>query len=466
MVRSTGDVLMRPNLLVILPHDLGQYNSVYGAPVHTPHLHGFSRTATCFTNALAAAPTCSPSRAALFTGLYPHQSGMTGLTHLGFRLRRTDRHLAALLRASGYRTVLSGIQHEAPFHGELGYDSYIGSDPDRPFQSDFDPVNFDRVNAEACASFLSSSGHRDGAPWFLSLGLFLPHRPFVSEDRTTRTLACPAGLPPTESVRDDVSQFHASVQEMDANIGTVLEALEASGQRDTTMVVVVTDHGIDFPRYKNTLSDGGLAVTLMTRVPGQGEARVSSSLVSLVDLYPTILEVLGVPAPADMDLSDARSIADVSGRPEKHARSHAFSEINYHVSYQPERCVSTARYRLHRRYHTHSQVLPNVGDSAAKDAVYREHPPVGLGMGRDEAPTAMCLYDRWYDPLQNSDLRSVPALGPVREELEHALNRFMEATQDPLLDGAVAAPAKAAVAGVNLYSSHSADHIIQQELHE
>lgn len=461
---------MKPNLLVILPHDLGQYSSVYGAPVHTPHLHAFSQTATSFTNALAAAPTCSPSRASLFTGLYPHQSGMTGLTHLGFRLLRTDRHLAARLRASGYRTVLSGVQHEAPSHEELGYTDYIGSDPEGPFQPDFDPVKFDRTNAEACASFLSSSGNSGGAPWFLSLGLFLPHRPFVCGDTVTPTMACPAGLPPTESVRDDVSRFHASVREMDTNTGTVLSALEASGQGDTTMVVIVTDHGIDFPRYKNTLSDGGLAVTLMTRVPGQGEARVSASLVSLVDLYPTILEVLGAQPPEDMDLSDAQAIAtssgsDASGGAAEHTRVHAFSEMNYHVSYQPERCVSTSRYRLHRRYHSHSQVLPNIGDSPSKDAVYREYPPVGLEMGRHEGLTTMCLYDRWYDPLQNSDLRSVTALSPVVNELEHALDRFMQATEDPILGGTVPAPASAAVAAVDLYSSHSADDLIQQELH-
>jgi hypothetical protein len=176
-----------------------------------------------------------------------------------------------------------------------------------------------------------------------------------------------------------------------------------------------------------------------------------------------------------MDLSDAQAIAAVSENAvsgasrsrgsAEHTRVHAFSEMNYHVSYQPERCVSTTRYRLHRRYHSHSQVLPNIGDSPAKDAVYREHPPVGLEMGRDEAMTTMCLYDRWYDPLQNSDLRSVPALSSVVNELEHALDRFMQATGDPLPGGTVPAPANAAVAAVELYSSHSADHLIQQELH-
>ncbi len=456
---------MRPNLLVILPHDLGKCTSVHGAPAHTPSLDSFSQTATTFTNALAVAPTCSPSRAALFTGLYPHQSGMIGLAHLGFRLHRTDRHLAERLRTSGYRTILSGIQHEAPNHEDLGYTNYIGHDPDKPFQSDFDPVQFDRANSAACASFLSSSSDTAGSPWFLSLGLFLPHRPFVGSDSSKHAAAIPAGLPPTEAVREDAALFYASVQEMDMNIGTVLSALDASGQGETTMVVIVTDHGIDFPRYKNTLSDGGLAVTLMIRMPGQREACESASLVSLVDVYPTILTALGLQSAEDVPANDARCIPEVWRSREAHSRTHAFSEINYHVAYQPERCVTTSRYRLCRRYHANSAILPNIGDSPSKDAVYRENQPIGLGMGREDVQAATALYDRWYDPLQNHNLFPLHALSAVASDMENALDNWMDTTKDPLCTGDVAAPDSATVAPVDLYSSHSADIIKQQELH-
>ena len=109
----------RPNLLIIHAHDLGRHTSVYGAGVTTPALQNFAERAMVFSNAWSCAPTCSPSRAALLTGRYPHEVGMLGLAHLGFSLERTDLHLSAEMQRAGYETVLAGVQHEVPDHRML-----------------------------------------------------------------------------------------------------------------------------------------------------------------------------------------------------------------------------------------------------------------------------------------------------------------------------------------------------------
>lgn len=467
---------MRPNLLFIIAHDLGRCNSVYGTATDTPNLEAFSREATCFTSAFATAPTCSPSRASLMTGLYPHQHGLTGLTHLGFRMARTDRHLAQHLRTAGYRTILSGVQHEAPTWGELGYQEYLGADPEAVYQPDFEPVGWDRTNAAACAAFLrdhalGDTSHEAGVsaggsvtPWFLSLGLFLPHRPFPDPEdetssRVSSSLAAVPGLPDIPDVRREMQGFFAAVREMDRSIGTVLAALWDAHLDETTVVVVVTDHGIDMPRYKNTLSDGGLAVTLMVHTPGQRRRAVCSSLVSLVDLYPTVLHLLGVPLPADMHISDAQSIAAGC---HSHQRTHAFSGINYHVAYQPERAVTTERYRLVHCCHTHHHIPANIGDSPSKDAYLREYPRETHATGTPGGPAPWQLYDRWYDPLQNRNLWDEDTLRETAGELQQELHRWMVATGDPLLTGEAPLPVGASIAPPESYSSRSADIIRDQ----
>ena len=82
----------RPNILYIHSHDTGRYIQPYGHAVPTPHLQKLAEQGTLFRNAHTVAPTCSPSRAGLLTGIYPHQNGMLGLAHRGFNLNDYDKH--------------------------------------------------------------------------------------------------------------------------------------------------------------------------------------------------------------------------------------------------------------------------------------------------------------------------------------------------------------------------------------
>ena len=115
----------RPNIVYIHSHDSGRYLSLYGQAVPTPNLQQLAQQGIVFRNAFSAAPTCSPSRAALLTGLYPHSCGMLGLAHRGFSLNDYQQHLVHTLKPAGYTTVLAGLQHVAKVPETIGYDQVL-----------------------------------------------------------------------------------------------------------------------------------------------------------------------------------------------------------------------------------------------------------------------------------------------------------------------------------------------------
>ncbi len=120
------------NILYLHTHDTGRYIQPYGYAVPTPNLMKLASEGTLVRQAFCAGPTCSPSRAAMLTGMNPHSCGMTGLAHRGFKLNDYSKHLAAFLGRQGYETVLCGrIYNEGkpsavfPFLGSSPHSSKI-----------------------------------------------------------------------------------------------------------------------------------------------------------------------------------------------------------------------------------------------------------------------------------------------------------------------------------------------------
>jgi N-sulfoglucosamine sulfohydrolase len=148
----------RPNIIYIHSHDSGRYLSPYGQSVPTPNLQRLAQEGTIFRKAFSAAPTCSPSRAALLTGLYPHSSGMLGLAHRGFSLNDYQQHIVHTLKPAGYTTVLAGLQHVAKAPETIGYDKLLP-------HKDTSAVHV----APAAVAFLDS---RPTTPFFLDIGFF------------------------------------------------------------------------------------------------------------------------------------------------------------------------------------------------------------------------------------------------------------------------------------------------------
>lgn len=275
-INMTATGSRRPNIVYFHTHDTGRMIDPYGFAMGTPNLAGFARTGTLFRNAFSAAPTCSPSRAALLTGQCPHSSGMLGLAHRGFSLTDPSQHIATTLGEVGYTSAMVGIQHlvNGPDEAQtLGYDELLTTD-DR------------RANAvAAAASDYIHRRHRE--PFFLSIGLFETHifpshdeylfgYPPVNEGYVPR----PQTLPDTPETRRDIAAFVSAVREVDTALGTCLEALERAGVAENTIVIVTTDHGAPLPGMKCTLTDFGTGVMLLIRGPGDRSA-ITSSLRSM-----------------------------------------------------------------------------------------------------------------------------------------------------------------------------------------
>ena len=280
--------MARPNILYISSHDTGRFIQPYGQPVETPNLQRLAEGGVLFRQAFCAGPTCSPSRAALLTGSYPHENGMLGLAHRGFSLNDYSRHLARTLQAAGYTAALAGFQHVAAEASVIGYDAIIAPD---------DGDGADSATAGEAARFIENAPPE---PFYLEVGFHDTHReyPQVPGDEAAGC-APPPYFADTPETRYDFACFKASARRLDANVGRVLDALDRGGLADKTLVIYATDHGIAFPRMKCNLTDGGIGVAMIMRGPGGFTGgKVVDSLVSYVDVFPTLCDLLEIEKPS------------------------------------------------------------------------------------------------------------------------------------------------------------------------
>ncbi|APX31783.1 sulfatase [Brachybacterium sp. P6-10-X1] len=418
---------MRPNIIYLNSHDTGRYVRPYGYPVATPRLQQLAEEGVVFRRAFSASPTCSPSRAALLTGRYPHEVGMLGLSHRGFSLIDHHQHLSHVLRTAGYRTVLAGLQHVADDPTKLGYDEILPV----PSHSAGDV-------APAAADFLASAHEQ---PFYLEVGFFETHRPYPTPEPVDdpRYLQPPAPVPDSIETREDMARYSSSVRRLDDGVGQVLDALERAGIADNTLVICTTDHGLAFPNMKCTLSDDGIGVMLMMRGPGGFTGgSVSDALVSQLDLFPTVCELAGISPSEGLR---GRSLLTLMDGSEGHLHDAVYAELNYHVDYQPQRCVRTDRYKYIRSFRQlDHRILEHTDEGASKQYLAAR----GWG-GQGQAPEMM--FDLLLDPHEANNLVSDCEHSDTVKGMRARLESWMRVTDDPVLRGPVPAPPGANVKG-------------------
>ncbi len=417
---------MQPcNVLYIHSHDTGRYVRPYGYAVPTPNIQALARQGVLFRSAFCCAPTCSPSRASLLTGQYPHSSGMLGLAHRGFALNDYGRHIIHTLGEAGYHSVLSGIQHVARNSATVGYDEVLPA-----------PGYSEEAVARDAVRWLAGSPKK---PFFLSVGFGATHRVFPPPDPADEPQYCrpPAPLPDTPETRYDFACYRSRARMLDKAVGTVLAALERAGLAESTLVICTTDHGVAFPGMKCNLTDHGIGVMLILRGPGGfSGGRACEAMVSHVDLFPTVCELIGVDPPGWLQ---GRSMMPLIRGEVEQINEEIFAEVTYHAAYEPMRAVRTQRWKYIRRFSERpTGVMCNCDKSPSKD--------VWLAHGwRDRPVAGEEFFDLVFDPNEAHNLAADPAAKGALDDMRRRLEKFMRATDDPLLKGPVPPPPGARV---------------------
>ncbi|MGM0603485.1 MAG: sulfatase family protein [Bacillota bacterium] len=425
------------NIFYLHTHDTGRYIEPYGYPAETPNLMNLAREGTLFRQAFSAAPTCSPSRAGMLTGRTPHSVGMYGLAHRGFSLHDYGEHLVQFLNKNGFQTVLCGMQHVAADKNIIGYDLIL----DREEQT----VK-DWPNVEKTEKYLSE--REDSRPLFFSFGMEYTHREFddIDDEIDIDYILPPADLPDDPDIRKDMAAFLSSVKHADQCLGRVLKAVEKAGMAENSLIIYTTDHGIAFPMMKSTLFDGGTGVSLIFKFPDNPKkGKTVDALVSQLDIFPTICDLFGLKTPDNLEGSSILPLLD--DRTDK-IREEVFAEVSYHAAYEPMRSVRTKRYKYIKFFGNYDQFVPsNIDDSPSKDFLLDND---FLEQKRDKE----MLFDLYFDPQEKNNLIDNDGYHNIYQKLKSKLNKWMEKTDDPLLEGKVEKPKNAVV---NKLSSLSAE---------
>lgn len=314
----------KPNVVVFLVDDLGWSDTAcYGAENYeTPNVDRLARQGMRFTNAYAAAAVCSPPRASIMSGKYPARLHLTDfisghvkpyaklkVPHWTAYLPLEEVTLAEAMKEGGYETFFAGKWHlgDNPkyFPQHQGFDTNLGgTGAGAPWTGYFSPYHnrrlqdgpkgeylTDRLGDESVA-FLDNIGDR---PFFLYLSFYSVHTPIMGKPELVKYFQEAHGMEGTGA------EYAAMIFNVDQNIGKVLEKLDTLGLSKDTLVIFTSDNGGIFRneplrRGKGTPYEGGIREPLIVRYPGRVPAgSESAEPVTSTDLYPTILEIAGLP---------------------------------------------------------------------------------------------------------------------------------------------------------------------------
>jgi arylsulfatase A-like enzyme len=367
-----------PNVLFIAIDDLNDWVEPLGGHplVRTPHMNRLASAGTTFTNAHAQAPLCNPSRTSLMLGLRPSTTGIYGLAPW---FRTVDRWKDAVplpeyLRTHGYTTYSAGKVYHANYgraatdheFDVLGPPSSPGPTPpsklansgtDHPLVDwgTFPHRDEDKSDWKVASWAIDRLREPQPKPFFLSVGFFLPHVPvYVTQKWIDMYPATDRVLPPTlADDRADTPPFswylHWSLPEprlnhlerhdewrslarsylaatsfVDDQIGRLISALEASPYADNTVVVLWSDNGFHLGEKaitgKNSLWERSTRVPLMFAGPGVAAGSRYPHPVELLDVYPTLVDLLGLPAKPGLEgVSLAPQLRDPKAQRERPA---------------------------------------------------------------------------------------------------------------------------------------------------
>ena len=419
LTATVGAESAPPNFIVFAADDMAWDDAgAYGHPsIQTPNIDRLSKEGLRFDFAFLTTSSCSPSRSSVLTGRYPHS---TDAGELHQPLPADQRIVTELLRERDYFAAAAGKWH-------------LGD----PAKSKFDLVLPGGVSG--CEQWVEALQNRPkDKPFFLWLAAFDPHRPYsadaIPRPHTQEDAIVPPFLPDASETRTDLALYYDEISRMDRYVGDVLDELERQEITENTCVIFFSDNGRPFPRCKTTLYDSGIRTPFIVRYPGVTQpGTVSTSLISTVDLAPTIAELADVsPSP----LHQGRSFAALLTNPGRDFREYAFAEHNWHDYSARERAVRSKSYLYIRNEYPDLPGTPPA--DAVRSETYRlmvsEYEKGRLPSEQSSTFTAPRpaeeLYDTVADPHSLRNLVDDEGQAEPLQKLRAALDQWKEETED------------------------------------
>jgi N-sulfoglucosamine sulfohydrolase len=460
------------NVVLIVADDQSPDMGCYGNPVlKTPNMDALAAAGTRFTHAFCTTASCSASRSVILSGLFNHATGQYGHEHHfhHFRSYESMQTLPVLLGKLGYRTARCGKYHVGP-EEVYQFDKALPGNSRHPVQM-----------AEHCREFVSAESD---APFFLYFCTSDPHRGggFAKElehgpDRFGNlpqgksrgglkpvlydpgAVIVPPFLPDTPVCRAELAQYYQSISRIDQGLGRLWEILKAAGHWDDTLVIYTSDHGIAFPGGKTTLYEGGMQVPLLVKPPGAGKPGVvSSAMVSLVDLTPTILDFAGgladdgsvkptlakaiirqgaIGGAKNLNRHHGRSFLTAIGKEKAEGFDEVFASHTFHEiqMYYPMRVVRGRRYKLIWNI-AHPLPFPFASDLWAAPTWqdrYQRGPDTLYGkrtVDRYIHRPKFELFDLEADPDETRNLADSSEHAEILKQLQGKLKQFQKETWD------------------------------------
>ncbi|MBD3266468.1 sulfatase-like hydrolase/transferase [bacterium] len=410
----------QPNFIIFIADDMAWNDAgCYGHPhIRTPNIDRLAKEGLTFTSAFLTCSSCSPSRSSIMTGRYPHA---TGAQNLHDPLPANQVVFAGLLKEAGYYTASAGKWH-------LG----------NAAKKNFDTIHMGG-GPSGCEHWERTLQERPkDKPFFLWLAAIDPHRGYqenaISNPHKPEDAVVPPFLPDNEATRKDLALYYDEIARMDSYIGKVLDELEKQGEADNTFVLFMSDNGRPFPRCKTLTYDSGVKTPFIVRFPKQTQAGTEcGSLVSSIDIAPTILELAGLKrSPTFQGKSFAKMLANTNTE----TRKYIFAEHNWHDYKAHER---TARSKKYLYLHNAFPELPHTPPAdAVRSMTYQRmielHEEGKLNRAQShcfiQPRPAEELYDVQKDPYMLHNLAQDPAYKEALDEMRVVYQTWKQETND------------------------------------
>jgi len=317
----------RPNFIFYITDDINYSDyGCYGHPtIQTPVADQMALEGRIFDNAYLTTSSCSPTRCSIITGRYPHN---TGASELHRALPATQTLFPEMLHNAGYYTVLSGKNH-------------MGGAVSRAF----DLVERGRGPGLQETWVQVLHDRPTDRPFFFWFASGDAHHDFrINEDAPVydpADVVLPPYLPDTPVVRAEFAAYYHEVSRADHFLGELRAELERQGIADNTYIIFCSDNGRPMPRAKSWLVEDGIRTPMIVWKGDTIEPGRTDSLVSVIDISATVLDIAGVEKPQTVQGVSFRSVIE---DPQQTSRDLVFAEHNWHTHQAHERMVRFGDY--------------------------------------------------------------------------------------------------------------------------